>query len=391
MQSRVHGKGEKGYNWRRPPIETLLACIVSELQHDYERIKMYPRGGPYHQGYGYGPPSHSQYSGHPNSYGSHSGSPYPPSRGLLSHSNVGQYQPQPGLTYGGSSSRQSHYPPPPRDGPPPARGGGMRGGPAGRGRGGHFANMSWTPGEGTKGGHIVQPGDKLKGREDAQSATPQPKATPAAGSPDDADNPFRPPADLRADDETASKRRKMSASGPSTSDVIPPPPPDDADSSAARANADRAAEKEAKPKISFSIKGRAAQASHDKHAPKVETSPLLEKRNPIAESPLSKSSAPKSSNYVGNTRINPPRKSSPPTTRKEKVRKKRIKQKPTLSEEFQQSQSVYFRKTGNESVVGSGTYGKVYKGIHVYTGRMVALKKIRMEGERDGVSMPYNP
>ena len=70
------------------------------------------------------------------------------------------------------------------------------------------------------------------------------------------------------------------------------------------------------------------------------------------------------------------------------MRKKRIKQKPVLSEEFQQSQSVYFRKTGNESVVGSGTYGKVYKGIHVYTGRMVALKKIRMEGERDGVSGP---
>lgn len=73
------------------------------------------------------------------------------------------------------------------------------------------------------------------------------------------------------------------------------------------------------------------------------------------------------------------------------MRKKRIKQKPVLSEEFKQSQSVYFRKTGNESVVGSGTYGKVYKGIHVYTGRMVALKKIRMEGERDGVSFPSQP
>ncbi|EME82233.1 serine/threonine protein kinase, CMGC family, CDC2/CDK subfamily [Pseudocercospora fijiensis CIRAD86] len=61
-----------------------------------------------------------------------------------------------------------------------------------------------------------------------------------------------------------------------------------------------------------------------------------------------------------------------------------MKPKPELSEEFKQSDSVYFRKTGNESVVGSGTYGKVYKAIHVYTGGMVALKKIRMEGERDG-------
>lgn len=35
-------------------------------------------------------------------------------------------------------------------------------------------------------------------------------------------------------------------------------------------------------------------------------------------------------------------------------------------------------------MIGSGTYGKVFKGVHVYTKDMVALKKIRMEGERDG-------
>jgi CTD kinase subunit alpha len=58
----------------------------------------------------------------------------------------------------------------------------------------------------------------------------------------------------------------------------------------------------------------------------------------------------------------------------------------TLPPEFAASDSVYFRKPGNESVVGSGTYGKVFKGIHVYTKQLVALKKIRMEGERDGVS-----
>lgn len=34
--------------------------------------------------------------------------------------------------------------------------------------------------------------------------------------------------------------------------------------------------------------------------------------------------------------------------------------------------------------MGSGTYGKVFKGLHVYTKKLVALKKIRMEGERDG-------
>jgi serine/threonine protein kinase len=63
-----------------------------------------------------------------------------------------------------------------------------------------------------------------------------------------------------------------------------------------------------------------------------------------------------------------------------------VKPRPTLTTEHVASDSVYYRKPGNESVVGSGTYGKVFKAVHVYTGDMVALKKIRMEGERDGVS-----
>ncbi|KAL4804903.1 hypothetical protein BDV18DRAFT_22749 [Aspergillus unguis] len=62
----------------------------------------------------------------------------------------------------------------------------------------------------------------------------------------------------------------------------------------------------------------------------------------------------------------------------------RPKPRPTISEEFTKSNSVYFRKPGNESVIGAGTYGKVFKAIHVYTQRKVALKKIRMEGEKDG-------
>jgi len=35
--------------------------------------------------------------------------------------------------------------------------------------------------------------------------------------------------------------------------------------------------------------------------------------------------------------------------------------------------------------VGEGTYGKVYKARNTLTGELVALKKIRMEAERDGV------
>lgn len=75
----------------------------------------------------------------------------------------------------------------------------------------------------------------------------------------------------------------------------------------------------------------------------------------------------------------------PPEAPKTKlVTRKRTKPRPVLTAEHAASDSVYYRKPGNESVVGSGTYGKVFKGVHVYTKDMVALKKIRMEGERDG-------
>jgi len=86
--------------------------------------------------------------------------------------------------------------------------------------------------------------------------------------------------------------------------------------------------------------------------------------------------------------IRPERRPEPEPPRMKIVKRMRIKARPTLSTEFAASDSVYYRKPGNESVVGSGTYGKVFKAIHVYTNDMVALKKIRMEGERDGVSSP---
>lgn len=85
--------------------------------------------------------------------------------------------------------------------------------------------------------------------------------------------------------------------------------------------------------------------------------------------------------------VSKPTQPAPVQMKREIVIRKRIKAKPTLSDEHKASDSVYYRKTGNESVVGSGTYGKVYKAIHVYTKNEVALKKIRMEGERDGVSI----
>lgn len=229
----------------------------------------------------------------------------------------------------------------------------------------------------------MQPGERS--REGSAVVAPAPVARDA--DPEDADNPFRPPADLRAEDESSASRQRPTPTGlaakaaPATAAPAPP------------AQTVKAEPKEEKSKISFSIKGRAnaqASASSAERVPsaiKPETSPLVAKKTPVPPSPLAQSSVPKSANYVGNTRVDAPaRKLSPPPTKKEIVRKKRIKSRPTLSDDFKESDSVYYRKTGNESVIGSGTYGKVYKAVHVYTGRMVALKKIRMEGERDGVS-----
>ncbi len=220
----------------------------------------------------------------------------------------------------------------------------------------------------------MQPGEKEKDDSKVQPPPPPP-------DPEDADNPFRPPADLRAEDESAHKKRTVSETSAAQG----------ASSLAEKSESEKKAEIEtAKSKISFSIKGRASAAAAEKAAvpsapvkSSTQASPELAKKPPVPVSPLVQV-APKSANYVGNTRVGPP-KSASPAVKKEKVRKKRLKARPELSEEFAQSESVYFRKTGNESVVGSGTYGKVYKAIHVYTGRMVALKKIRMEGERDGV------
>lgn len=73
-----------------------------------------------------------------------------------------------------------------------------------------------------------------------------------------------------------------------------------------------------------------------------------------------------------------------PRMRKVKKIMKKAKPRPCLEAHLVSSESVFFRKPGNESVVGSGTYGKVFKALNVYTKGQVALKKIRMEGERDG-------
>ncbi|PHH83769.1 hypothetical protein CDD82_2641 [Ophiocordyceps australis] len=108
-------------------------------------------------------------------------------------------------------------------------------------------------------------------------------------------------------------------------------------------------------------------------------------RNHDREPPRSAPTEPASSRQRPEARGAPTgSRMAPPRTRKVKKTVRRLKERPTLPPDLAASESVFFRKPGNESVVGSGTYGKVFKGLNVYTKGLVALKRIRMEGERDG-------
>lgn len=118
----------------------------------------------------------------------------------------------------------------------------------------------------------------------------------------------------------------------------------------------------------------------------------LDRRKDDAETPFRPPKGPAAQNHHVNHNKPPsrphhvsrPRSRSPPSSIPVKKAMPETPAKPSLTPEMATSDSVYFRKPGNESVVGAGTYGKVFKAIHIFTKDMVALKKIRMEGERDG-------
>lgn len=112
--------------------------------------------------------------------------------------------------------------------------------------------------------------------------------------------------------------------------------------------------------------------------------PAKDNRGRDREPPRSAPTEPASARSRHDLRNAPDGPRVAPRMRKVKKILKRPKPRPTLPADLVDSESVFFRKPGNESVVGSGTYGKVFKGLNVYTKGLVALKRIRMEGERDG-------
>lgn len=297
----------------------------------------------------------------------------------------------------------NHYQPPDRrfsgSGPPAYRAAPQ---PV-RGRGGHFQNLQWTA--------------KNQNTQNQQN-THQTNQTKDPAAADDEDNPFRPSKDLQVEDQSINDAKTVPAD---------------------RQSSGTSQSKESS-KFSFAFKAKPAAPAPSKPVPdlaqKLKEPP---RREQLLDPPKSKAPPPVSSrDPQPRTREDPrydprydrrserrereyrdeyrarderyerdrrddhrgrykdERKPAPDAVRPRarerspeppaKVTKvmKRLKPRHTLPPEFAESTSVYYRKPGNESVIGSGTYGKVFKAIHVYTKNLVALKKIRMEGEKDG-------
>ena len=284
-----------------------------------------------------------------------------------------------------------------------------------RGRGGHFQNLQWTASHGTRGGKQPEP---QSGAHSGHSQSP-------AGSvnikpePVEEDNPFRPSKDFQVEDQGA-KEIKIE-------DGSRPPPSRNSSSSQQSKEASRfsfafkakpSAPPAAKPPVPdlISKMKEPPPVRKDKapEPPKAKAPPPLNSREPPPKhrdrrgdpwverrddrrdrehDPRYRDDRRNEREHWDEYRADPryggradreKERERSPVPRKVKKIMKREKPRPKLPSEFVTSESVYYRKPGNESVVGSGTYGKVFKAIHVYTKELVALKKIRMEGEKDG-------
>lgn len=265
-------------------------------------------------------------------------------------------------------------------------------------RGGHFQNSQWNA-------NNVQVGTGRGQQVNSRDSTPQnPSPTPQISSQhpsqhnmsamidqsthplpeeDDSEDLFRPSKELQIEDKETLKKKDE--------DNMPPPSrpaptgPQNQQNSSKFSFAFKASSKATLtvPKPEISLKLNAAPVRRD---PQPQPSPDKQRSSAASTGSRGAPTEPASSRRPpleirDSSRVQP---SPTPTTRKVRKTLRRLKQRPILEEPFRKSDSVYYRKPGNESVVGSGTYGKVFKGVHVYTKKLVALKKIRMEGERDG-------
>ncbi|KAK2814117.1 hypothetical protein FQN50_000521 [Emmonsiellopsis sp. PD_5] len=424
----VRGKHQPDVRGRRPTRPQV------DTRQSYNTSPQYVTPTSSHHG---SPQSGSPYSGSRGSWGGQPQQSYHGQQGQMSGYSPPYRQstfppPQggpPGQYY---QSQQGQYPPNPNQGqpgyPPPYRGppGGYRGGsqysqpqdrrfsapnsqpypnapppqqPPQRGRGSHFSNLQWTA-QNERGRGRGQPPQGVPHQQSHHDERMSPTI-------DEEDNPFRPSKDLQVEDEN-------SKPAPEKVEKKKMPPPN-------RQSSESSQPKESGGKFSFAFKSKAPQPATPKPVPDLAQRMREPPPRATDTSKSRQSNAPplrdkhstrpdrreeRRDSRRDDRRFDPRdrhrdrredrrtdvrtdvryerRTERPPERKKPKKIMKRMKPRPTLSEEFSQSDSVYYRKPGNESVIGAGTYGKVFKAIHVFTKNMVALKKIRMEGEKDG-------
>ncbi|KIV92123.1 hypothetical protein PV10_06588 [Exophiala mesophila] len=245
-----------------------------------------------------------------------------------------------------------------------------------RGRGGNYQNLQWTP---PPTGAPTGPAAQSFQPSSANSVQPlsTPSQTPQDDGPPEEQHPFRPSKDPQAEDQRDNTRptgpkygneNQGSAASKFSFAFKPKPPPQ----GPAKTTADFA-----KPKGPFQPDSRPPQHPKNKFHDRRDDRPGPPRGPADRRFPNDRRFPPDRPPYPDRR---PDRSRSPPP----KKFKKEIKSRPVLPPEFAESESIYYRKPGNESVVGAGTYGKVFKAIHIYTKDQVALKKIRMEAERDG-------
>ena len=300
-----------------------------------------------------------------------------------------------------------------------------------RGRGGHFQNLQWTASGGTRGRGQTDQSHNSSQHKPAQAQSPpapQPQSIEEKPGPPpvEDENPFRPSKNLQVEDQST-KDVKMEDEASAEAKDMPPPK---------RQSSEGSQQSKEGSKFSFAFKAKPAPPPAAKPVPdlvqkmkdpppvkkEVHSDHSTKKSVPGKDSISSKSRSDRRNDnrtdrrddrrdrdYRNDSRYKDDRRSDrdhrddrrsdhrnerrpvkerarvvTPEPKMEKKIMRRLKPRPTLPTDFAASDSVYYRKPGNESVVGSGTYGKVFKAIHVYTKSLVALKKIRMEGEKDG-------
>lgn len=229
-------------------------------------------------------------------------------------------------------------------------------------RGGHFANLTWTPNK-DKDTDKAKDGDGEQSMLFLHAMRRWAMTNVLSGS----QNPSAGDADQRITERSSKDQSRDHAGGLQ---------------SKAQSSSTPRAPKGHQSKFSFALKPKVS-------APNLKTETNVWANPTSTKPPLNANPTPTQGNHdsrssaqirtTGRTSLTwqANHKSALPTPREVRPRR-------TLPTELAQSDSVWYRKPGNESVVGSGTYGKVFKAVHVYTRQIVALKKIRMEGERDG-------